>query len=164
SAAAHGIAAQIPLRQSDDASLSDAARRSLQQSGQRHLLSSRDRFLDLKQRLSALEEARDLSPAESTMLRNSFLGIADALFQLGRYDESAAAYRAMSLRYMDRPEALEAMLGQEQCLRKMNRAREADLLRRQAAVVLQRIDGSLNDAFAQRTRHSREGWQALLAN
>jgi hypothetical protein len=63
---------------------------------------------------------------------------------------------------MNEPPALEAILGRASCLRDLGRPQEADLLIRQAGVVLQRIPNEWNDRFAETTRYDRNGWEQLL--
>jgi len=78
-------------------------------------------------------------------------------------EDAAAAYRAVELRYMNEPPALEAILGRASCLKGLGRPQEADLLIRQAGVVLQRIPDEWDDRFAETTRYDRDGWEQLLA-
>ena len=96
------------------------------------------------------------------MLRNCFLAEADTLRKMKRLEEAATTYRAISLRYMNEPPALEAILGQARCAKDLGRDRESNLLIRQAAVVLQRIPNEWNGRFQDTTRFDRAGWEKLL--
>jgi hypothetical protein len=81
---------------------------------------------------------------------------------MNRLEDAASAYRAVELRYINEPPALEAILGRATCAKELGRGREADMLVRQAGVVLQRIPNEWNDRFAETTRYDREGWEQLL--
>ena len=96
------------------------------------------------------------------MHRNCFMAEADVLREMEKWEDAAAAYRAVELRYMNEPPALEAILGRVSCLKKSGRPQEADLLIRQAGVVLQRIPNEWDDRFADTTRYDRAGWEQLL--
>ena len=158
----HVLASQWPQYEAESPDILDAARRSLRAKIDSELKAALDGFAVLKQHLLEREETDRLSPSAETMLLNCYLSEADTLRELNMLDDAATAYRAMSLRYMNEPPALEAILGQARCVRDMGRDREADLLIRQAAIVLERIPEQYDEEFEKITRYNREGWQQLL--
>jgi hypothetical protein len=54
------------------------------------------------------------------------------------------------------------MLGRVAIAREQGKLREADLLIRQANLVLQRIPAEWDDQFVETTRYDREGWETYL--
>ncbi|TWU41936.1 tetratricopeptide repeat protein [Novipirellula artificiosorum] len=162
-ARSHLLAAEWPRLESQSEDVLDAARRTLRTKVDNELQAALDGFSRLKESLLVCEDEERLSDDSRSMLRNCFMSEADTLKELGRLDDASVAYRAVSLRYMNEPTALEAILGQACCVRELGRDREAALLVRQADVVLQRIPPKFDDDFQKTTRYDREGWQQLLA-
>jgi len=150
-----GVEAQVP-----DAL--DATRRRLLRQRETYLKDAIESYRQVRKELARIEDERGLEPVEQSLQQIGMLGEADTLFELGQFEESADAYRTISLRYMNEPPALEAMLGQARCLKSLNRNREARLVIRQAVVVLGRIPGEWDDRFQKTTRYDRAGWQKLL--
>jgi tetratricopeptide (TPR) repeat protein len=101
-----------------------------------------------------------LTETEQAMLRNAFFGSADALFDLGRYEEAIRAYTLAANRYQNEPAALEAFVQIASCHRRMKRPGEAKGVLEQAKVVLTRIDP--NVPFERTTRYERKQWEELL--
>ena len=108
------------------------------------------------------EEEIRLPENEQRILRNCFIAEADVLQEMNRFDEAASVYRAIELRYMNEPPALEAIVGRANCLKSLGRRPEADLLIKQASVVLDRIPVEWNGRFTETTRYDRDGWKNLL--
>jgi tetratricopeptide (TPR) repeat protein len=98
--------------------------------------------------------------AELSMLRNCYFGRADALFDMGRYDDAIEAYSAATNRYQHDPESLEAYVQIATCYRRLKRSSEARGTLEQARVVLQRIRPDAD--FLRTTRLNREEWNDLL--
>ena len=71
--------------------------------------------------LSEQQEAQHW-PTEAAILRNCYFGRADALFDLGEYDDAIQAYSAATNRYQHDPESLEAYVQIASCHRRMGRA------------------------------------------
>jgi tetratricopeptide (TPR) repeat protein len=100
------------------------------------------------------------TPVELAMLRNCYFGRADALFDLGRFDEAILAYSAATNRYQHDPESLEAYVQIATCYRRLKRPNEARGTLEQARVVLQRIRPDAD--FRRTTRLDRQEWNDLL--
>jgi tetratricopeptide (TPR) repeat protein len=100
------------------------------------------------------------TPAELAMLRNCYFGRADALFDLGRYEEAIQAYSAATNRYQHDPESLEAYVQIATCYRRLNRTNEARGTVEQARAVLARIRPDAD--FLRTTRLDRQQWGDLL--
>ncbi|KAA1260265.1 hypothetical protein LF1_28040 [Rubripirellula obstinata] len=162
SARSHVLAAQLPEAESESPGILEAARRSLRTQVDQELQIAMDGFSNLKRHLLAREDEVRLSPKEKAMLRNCFMSEAEMLREMDRLEEAAQAYRTVELRYMNQPIALEAILHRANCVRQLGRSEEADLLVRQASVVLDRIPESWNGRFQEITRFDRNGWQQYL--
>ena len=162
-ARAHKLAAVWPKLESESVDSLDAAKRQLRQQADEHLTAALAGFVDLRRELASREEEQTLSSEQQATLRNCYIAEADTLFELGKFEEAAEAFRAVSLRYLYEPPALEALLGQSKCLQQLNRPREARLVIRQALVVLGRIPSEADGQFTETTRYDRKRWQALLA-
>lgn len=121
-----------------------------------------DTYRQIRNEIASIEDERQLRPSEQSMRQIGLLGEADTLYDLGLYEESADAYRTISLRYMNEPPALEAMLGQARCLRSLKKDRDARLIIRQAVAVLSRIPTAWDNRFVETTRYDRPGWESLL--
>ena len=118
-----------------------------------------DGYSNLITRLSEQQDAQHW-PTEAAILRNCYFGRADALFDLGRYDEAIQAYSAATNRYQHDPESLEAYVQIASCHRRLGRISEARGTLEQARVVLQRIRPDAD--FARTTRLARQDWVHLL--
>ena len=140
----------------------DAARRTLRNQSDQKLRTARDSFVRLHRYLAQQEEEQRLPDKEQAILRNCLLAEADVLREMELWDDAASAYRTVELRYMNEPPALEAILGRAACAKRLGRPREADMLIRQASVVLQRIPNEMDEQFADTTRYDRGGWEQLL--
>ena len=162
SARAHVLAAELPEAESESPGVLDSARRSLQTQAEQEVQIALDGFADLKRHLLSREDEARLSPKESAMLRNCFMSEAKMLSKMDRLEEAAQAYRTVELRYINEPLALEAILHRAGCVRSLGRTDEADLLVRQASVVLSRIPESWDGQFDEITRFDRQGWQQYL--
>ncbi len=165
SASAHVLASRLPQIESRSPEILDAARRTLVAQAKTELQTALDGFEDLRDHLINREEEENRLPeTEQAMLRNCFLRIADTLREMdNRLSDAAAAYREVSLRFMNEPPALEAILGQARCFKELGRHREADLLIRQAGAILKRIPQEWNGRFDKTTRFDRAGWEQLLS-
>lgn len=156
------LAAQWPRIEAESPEILEAAKRSLQAQSEQETQIALDRFVDLRNQLVAREEEARLPPHQDAILRNCFMAEADTLREMNRLDEAINAYRAVELRYINEPTALEAILGRSACTKDLGRRREADLLVKQASVVLSRIPPEWDDRFAELTRFDREGWEDYL--
>ncbi len=159
---AHVMASKWPQEEAESPEILDAARRALRAESDAELEFAREGFEALSRYLSKVQEERRLSTSSESLLRNSLIFEADTLRAMKRWDDAIAAYRAISVRYMSEPIALEAMLGHARCAKILGRSREAEGLVRQAAVVLQRMQPEYDAALASTTRYDRAGWEKLL--
>ncbi len=96
------------------------------------------------------------------LLRNSFLGEADLLYEMKDYEKALGIYRSAANRFVSQPISLEALTRSAQCLQQMGRVAEANRAVLQAYDLVARIDASNPEAFAQTTRGSKEEWLAYL--
>lgn len=162
SARAHVMASHWPRVEANSPELLEAARRSLRTQADQELQIALDGFVNLRKHLVAREEEMRLPAKEQAVLRNCFMAEADVLREMNRLEDAATAYRTVELRYMNEPLALEAILARARCAKELGRMREADLLVRQANIVLGRIPSEWDSQFAETTRFDREGWEQYL--
>ena len=141
----------------------ESQRRQLSQQGRDLLQSALEEFQDLRFRLNEMQERESLSVLHMGLLRSAFFGEADCLFMLERFDEALTAYRSAASRFLNRPEALEALTQVARCQYKLNRPDEAKRTLAQAEQVLQRIPAEHDEEFSRRTRYDRGQWKAALA-
>ena len=141
----------------------ESQRRQLSQQGRDLLQNALDEFQDLRFRLNEKQERESLSVLHMGLLRSAFFGEADCLFQLERFSEAMTAYRSAASRFLNRPEALEALIQVARCQYKLNRPDEAKRTLAQAEQVLQRIPAEHEEEFAKRTRYDRQQWRTALA-
>ena len=138
----------------------ETTRISLNRQIQQELQSALDEYSRLIELLGNEQETTGRSSMEQTILRNCYFGRADALFDLGRYEEAAGAYSAATNRYQHQPESLEAYVQIAACYRRLNRPGEARGTLEQARVVLQRLPADTD--FTRTTRYDRNEWSQLL--
>jgi len=161
-ASANRLAAVLPDEEARTPDALDATRRRLLKKREGFLNAAIDTYRQIRSEIASIEDERELQPFEQSMRHIGLLGEADTLYDLGLYEESADAYRTISLRYMNEPPALEAMLGQARCLRSLKKDRDARLIIRQAVAVLSRIPTEWDNRFVETTRYDRPGWESLL--
>ena len=94
------------------------------------------------------------------MLRNCQFAVAEVLFDLGRFEESLKAYTAITTRYADEPEVLEAFLQVASVYQRLDKPNEARVALRQAKAVLDRLKDDA--AFTRTTNYTRKQWSELL--
>ncbi len=162
SARAHILASRWPRLESESPEILDAARRSLRTRSDAQLQVALDGFTKLRKHLLSREDENGLPIREQQLLRNCYVAEADVLREMDRLDEAAIAYLAVEHRYMNEPTALEAIIGRANCMRDLGRADEADMLIRQASVILGRIPQEWNGRFEETTRYNRDRWEELL--
>lgn len=110
--------------------------------------------------LGDVQDSINHTPLEKRLLRNSYFNKADALFDLGRYDDAIRAYSAASNRYQNEPEALGAYVQIAACYRLLHKLQEARGTLQQAQGVLLRMKPEAK--FTAATPYTREEWSALL--
>lgn len=160
---AYRAAARFPKQMLDSGRVTiDSVRRKLLVDRRQLLESSLAGYRDLRE---ALGEAQDLMHApEGTqaLLRNCYFGEADVLFELGQYEEAIAAYRNVGNRFMNEPEALEALVQIAECFRQLGQEDQAKRTLTQAEQLLNRIPPEADARFKAVTRADRARWQQLL--
>ncbi len=111
--------------------------------------------------LNQRQEAGRLTDIEVLILRNTYFGQADSLFDLEEYEAAIQAYSTVSNRYQGEPVSLEAFVQIAHCYHRLGRLSDARSTLEQAKIVLQRMIRSDAD-FLATTRYRRDEWQALL--
>jgi tetratricopeptide (TPR) repeat protein len=110
--------------------------------------------------LGDVQDSLNHSALEKQVLRNSYFSKADALFDLGRYEDAIRAYSAASNRYQNEPESLGAYVQIAACYRLLNRPQEARGTLQQAQGVLLRMKPDAK--FTAATPYTRDEWGTLL--
>jgi tetratricopeptide (TPR) repeat protein len=166
-AEAHRTAAKYPRTRLSSIAL-EATRTAVEREMQGELAKAVDAYTELIARLSGREKSGELtgvpaptlSAVELAMLRNAYFGSADALFDLGRYEEAIRTYTLAANRFQNEPAALEAFVQIASCYRHLRRGSEAGGVLEQAKIVLERISPDAD--FERTTRYGREQWADLL--
>lgn len=155
---AYRRAARWPRNRLDVVTI-DSTRQSLNRQLQNDLTSAVAEYTRLIEKLADDKESQR-AVVDLKILRNCYFNRADALFDLGRYEEAIQAYSAATNRYQHEPEALEAYVQIATCYRRLQRYAEARGTLEQARVVLERIKQDAD--FAATTRFDRQQWVQLL--
>ena len=158
-AESHRQASKWPRKRLDLVTI-EASKAPLVRQMQQELEAAVEDYIALIEQLGNDREGKGQSPLQQAILRNSYFGRADALFDMGRYDEAAEAYSAATNRYQNEPESLSAYVQIAACYRRQDRLIEARGTLEQARLVLQRIRQDAD--FTRTTPYSREGWNDLL--
>jgi tetratricopeptide (TPR) repeat protein len=158
-AQAHLQSAKFPKKEISIVNI-ETTRVMLRREMQRELNESIAAFEDLKNRLNARQEITELSPVEQKMLRNCYFGLADAFFDLEKYEAAIQAYTSATNRYQHEPESLEAYVQIANCHRRLRRPDDSRRTLEQARLVLNRIRDDAN--FLATTRYERQEWSELL--
>lgn len=138
----------------------EASRTALARQSQLDLEAAVAEYDKLITQLGDVQESLNHSRLEKRLLRNSYFSKADALFDLGRYEDAIRAYSAASNRYQNEPESLEAYVQIAACYRLLNKPQEARGTLQQAQNVLLRMKPEAD--FTRATPYGREEWQQLL--
>jgi tetratricopeptide (TPR) repeat protein len=138
----------------------ETSRLSLNRQITQELEAALDEYQWLLTELSDEQKLPRRTAAEMAMLRNCYFGRADAMFDLGRFEEAIRAYSDATNRYQHDPESLEAYVQIATCYRRLKRPNEARGTLEQARAVLDRIRPDAD--FLRTTRLDRQQWNELL--
>lgn len=156
---AHRQAAKWPRKRAKVVAI-EATRAALARQSQLDLQAAVTEYDKLIGQLGDVQDSLNHSPLQKQLLRNSYFAKADALFDLGRYEDAIRAYSAASNRYQNEPEALEAYVQIAACYRLLDKPQEARGTLQQAQGVLLRMRPEAN--FARATPYTRDEWKQLL--
>jgi hypothetical protein len=126
------------------------------------LQSSRDAYTQLRETLSDKSDLVAKDERLKKLLRNSCLGEADLMYEMHDYEKAVGVYRSTANRFVSQPISLEALTRSAECLEKLGRNAEASRAINQAIDLLDRIDPTNTEAFAESTRGSKEEWTQYL--
>lgn len=160
---AYRSAARFPKQMLDSGRVTiDSIRRKLLVERRQLLESSLGGYRDLRQALGDAQDSMNVPESTQALLRNCYFGEADVLFELGQFDEAIAAYRNVGNRFMNEPEALEALVQIAECFRQLGQEDQAKRTLTQAEQLLNRIPSEADAKFKAVTRADRARWQQLL--
>ena len=160
---AYRAAARFPKQMLDSGRVTiDSVRRKLLIERRQLLESSLAGYRDLREALGESQDLMNIPESTQSLLRNCFFGEADVLFELGQYEEAIAAYRNVGNRFMNEPEALEALVQIAECFRQLGQEDQAKRTLTQAEQLLNRIPPEADARFTAVTRADRARWQQLL--
>lgn len=142
----------------------EAARREFMQERRGLLERAVDEFRKLNVAIIQKQDLLALPEKTNALIRNGLFGEADALYELGRWNEAIAAYQSVASRFLHQPESLEALLQMAQCYRKLGQDQTAKRVLAQAQQVLTRIPPEFDTQFVSLTRTSRDGWSQLIGS
>jgi tetratricopeptide (TPR) repeat protein len=134
----------------------EATRVALEQQEQQELAQAAEAFSALVGKLNQKSDRRELNDIENDILRNSYFGKADALFQQKRYDKALTAYSAAADRFHDRPEVIEALVQMSRCQRELGEWGLARGALERARATINRLPEDTD--YTQTTRYDRAGW------
>jgi TolA-binding protein len=125
-----------------------------------YLAAAISRYEPLQDSLSHRAQQNEISANERAVLRNTYFGLAAALFDLGRFNDAIAVYSKVVNQYRNEPEVLEALLQIAVCWKRLDRPVQAQGAIAQAKATLSRLDKQTD--FKQTTNYTRDEWQQLL--
>jgi tetratricopeptide (TPR) repeat protein len=164
-AKSHRLAAETPHQMAIyDTAIVETARRKLMQQRRLLLEQALDEFRNLRLTITQRQESLMLPEQTNALIRNSYFGEADTLYDLGLWEEAVTAYQNVASRFLNKPESLEALLLMSQCHRKLGQEEIAKRILAQAEQVLVRIPAEFDGQFVSLTRTSRAGWSDLLGS
>jgi TolA-binding protein len=138
----------------------EAMRAAIARQAQLDLQAAVDHFDELIRQLGEIQESPNHTLLDKRLLRNSYFARADALFDLGRYDDAIKAYSAATNRYQNQPESLEAFVQLAACYRILDKTDEARGTLEQAKIMLSRMKEDAD--FTEATPYTRDEWNQLL--
>lgn len=161
---AYRSAASFPKQMLDSGQVTiDAVRRKLLLERRQLLESSLASYRDLRSAIGSSQDSSKSNESGQALLRNCFFGEADVLYDLEQYEEAISAYRNVGNRFMNEPEALEALVQIAECFKALGQDDQARRSLNQAEQMLSRIPPESEARFTAVTRADRAKWQQLLA-
>jgi len=126
-------------RQKLDEDLIEAARLAHSKQVSKLLLAALDQYRQARDAVTERQKATELTPTETSLLRNCEFAIGSVLFDLEQYEEAVKAYGLVTSRYQNAPEVLEAYVQMARAYRRLNQPDDARRALQQAKTVLDRI-------------------------
>ncbi len=96
------------------------------------------------------------------LLRNSYFGEADLLYEEGIYEEAIYAYQEAANRFISEPESLEAMVQVSNSQSKLGKFPESRRTLEMAKDILSRIPTEKDARFKTETSRDRAGWEQYI--
>jgi tetratricopeptide (TPR) repeat protein len=124
------------------------------------LLLAIDAYRRVQQRLADRQAARELSPLERLLFRNTYFAIGSAQFELGQYEAAIKTYATAISRYQNGPEVLQAYVEQARIYRLLHKPDEARTVLGQAKLTLSHLKD--DKRFTETTNYSRQEWSELF--
>jgi TolA-binding protein len=118
------------------------------------------RYEQLQNLLTQREQQNENPPSDRAILRNTYFGLAAALFDLGRFHDAISVYSKIVNQYRNQPESLDALVRIATCWRRLDHSFEANGAIAQAKATLNRLDKQTD--FKLTTNYSRDEWTSLL--
>ncbi len=157
------LAAELPTQSiAANPNLIDSARRKLLHQRRELLEQALEQFRALHQSINRTQQEIQAQDKYVALIRNSYFGEADTLFDLERWEEAIQAYRNVTARFINQPESLEALLQMAHCYRKLGKELEATQVLTTAQQVLVRIPPESDARFVAVTRGSRADWVRMI--
>ncbi len=117
-------------------------------------------YRELQQTLLPLEADDRLDEVRLEYLRRSYIEVAQAFYDLGRFDESIVAYGAAANRFPEDARILVCYVQMANAYRRLDRDVEARSMLQQAQLILGRLPDTVFETSA--TSMSREDWSRWL--
>jgi len=119
-----------------------------------------DGYRQIQTRLKDRQEAMELPPLEQAVLRNCSFAIGEVEFAMRQYEAAVKTFSAITDRYQNEPEVLEAFVRIAHAYRRLNEPLKARAALEQAKVVLARM--RTETPFTETTNYDRQQWQRRL--
>ncbi len=123
---------------------------------------SKNAYSKIVQHMTSGTDLSVTNPNSESLLRNSYFGVADLLYEAGDYEEAIVAYQETAMRFISEPESLEAMTQVSNSQKKLGKFPESRRTLEMAKDILTRIPTEKDARFMAVTSHDRKGWEQYI--
>ena len=122
---------------------------------------ARNAYSKLRQEITSATDS-SVNPISENLLRNSYFGEADLLYEEGSFEEAIYAYQEAANRFISEPESLEAMIQVSNSQNKLGKFSESRRTLEMAKDILSRIPTEKDSRFKSETSRDRAGWEQYI--
>ena len=123
---------------------------------------SKNAYSKIVQRITSSTDLSATNPNSENLLRNSYFGVADLLYEAGEYSDAIVAYQETAMRFISEPESLEAMTRVSNSQKKLGKFAESRRTLEMTKDILSRIPPEKDARFMAVTSHDRKGWEQYI--
>ena len=125
------------------------------------LVQARNAYSKLRQEITSATDS-SVDPISENLLRNSYFGEADLLYEEGSFEDAIYAYHEAANRFISEPESLEAMIQVSNSQNKLGKFSESQRTLEMAKDILSRIPTDKDARFKTKTSRDRAGWEQYI--